>query len=58
MQDWDRLVLILIGAGVAAHTGYAGWRLWRRQNRGGALGAFFLAAVSVLAPILLSAFGG
>lgn len=54
MQDWDHFVMILLGAGVTAHTGYLGWQFWKQQNRSGAAGAFFLAALTVALPIALA----
>ncbi|MFZ5814537.1 MAG: hypothetical protein ACOY93_04465 [Bacillota bacterium] len=58
MQDWDRLVVVLFGAGVAIYSGYGGWRFWQQQNRGAAYGSIFLALVSVLLPLLLAVQGG
>ncbi len=58
MQDWDQLVMVLLGVGVALHTGYLAWQMWRKQNRGGALGALFLALLVILMPVLLAMEGG
>ncbi|MFZ5823308.1 MAG: hypothetical protein ACOY94_03000 [Bacillota bacterium] len=32
MQDWDRLVIILVGAGVSIYTGLDGYKLWKRER--------------------------
>jgi hypothetical protein len=58
LQNWDRLLMILLGGGVAVYTGYGGWRSWRRQERQAAVGAFILAGAVVVLPILLSLFSG
>lgn len=58
MQDWDRLAFLVVGAGIAIHTLYGGWKLWRQENRGGALGALFLALVAIAVPIGLMVFAG
>ena len=58
MQDWDKLVMVLLGIGVAAYTGYRGVQFWRKENRGGAVGAFFLALVAVALPVMLAVSGG
>lgn len=58
MQDWDRLVMVLIGGVVAAYTGYGGWRFWRQQEKGAAIGAFVLAVTTLALPIALAIFGG
>lgn len=57
MQDWDRIVFVLLGGGVAIYTGYAGWRAWRQQQKGEAVGAFILAAATVAVPLVLAMFG-
>ncbi|MFZ5825289.1 MAG: hypothetical protein ACOY94_13320 [Bacillota bacterium] len=58
MQDWDRLVMVLLGGGVALHSCYVAWRLWGAQNRGGAFGSLFLALVAVALPVMLALSGG
>lgn len=58
MQDWDRLMMILLGGGVAIYTGYTGWRSWKEKKKKAALGAFLLAAVTALMPLALAMFGG
>lgn len=54
MQDWDHFVMIALGTGVTIHTGYVGWQFWKQRNRGGAMGAFFLAVLTVALPIALA----
>jgi uncharacterized membrane protein len=56
LQNWDRLVMILIGGGVAVYSGYGGWRSWQKQEKQAAIGAFLLAAATVALPIALAIF--
>ncbi|HEY3364944.1 MAG TPA: hypothetical protein VGK74_07835 [Symbiobacteriaceae bacterium] len=58
MQNWDRLVIVVVGGGVAAYTVYGGWGLWKQQQRGAAVGAVVLAVVAVALPLILWAVGG
>lgn len=57
MQDWDRMVMILIGGGVAVYTCIPGWRFWRQQQTRAAIGTFLLAVATVALPFALVAFG-
>jgi uncharacterized membrane protein len=57
MQDWDRLVFVLLGGGVAVYTGYLGWRAWREQHKSEAVGAVLLALATVVVPIVLAMLG-
>lgn len=58
MQDWDRLVAVLVGAGVGAFTGYRGWRYLRGGETLAAVGTLLIAGATVVLPLLLAALGG
>ena len=53
VQDWDRLIMVLLGGGVAAYTLYGAWKLWRQRQRKAAIGALLLAAGAVALPLVL-----
>lgn len=57
MQDWDRLVFVLLGGGVALYTGYGGWRAWKQRQKGEAVGAFVLALATAVVPLVLAFLG-
>jgi|GEM_PF-3943388 len=52
LQHWDRIVLLMVGAGLAICMGCRGWRSWQGGQRKAAVGNFILAAVSFGPPIL------
>jgi len=58
MQDWDRLVTIIFGVGVAGYKVYTGWKA-RKTGGGLALaGAVLLAGACLALPVVLAVFGG
>lgn len=54
MQDWDQLVMILIGGGVAIYSGYMAWAAWRQRQRWAAAGHILLGACTVALPLLVA----
>jgi hypothetical protein len=56
MQDWDRLVMIIVGAAVAIYTGIDGWKLWKRKNWLAVCGIGLLMLSAVGLPIMLAMF--
>ncbi|HYF94481.1 MAG TPA: hypothetical protein VD969_19855 [Symbiobacteriaceae bacterium] len=58
MQDWDRVMMMLLGGGVSVYTGYQGWRYWQQANRKAAAGAAVLSVAAVGVPLALSLLGG
>lgn len=57
MQDWDRLIFVVLGGGVAVYTGYGGWRAWQQKLKSEAVGAFLLALATVAVPFALALLG-
>lgn len=58
MQDWDRLVMVIVGAGVALSSLVGGYKSWRAQQRSAAVGALLLAVMTLALPVALALFGG
>lgn len=56
MQEWDRLVMIAIGAGVAIWTGKQGWPLWKAGNTTGVVGVLLLILSAIAVPLVLALF--
>ena len=56
MQEWDRLVMIVIGAGVSIWTAREGWRLWKAGNTTGAVGVLLLILTALAVPLVLALF--
>ncbi|HYF78960.1 MAG TPA: YgaP-like transmembrane domain [Symbiobacteriaceae bacterium] len=56
MQDWDRLVMVGVGALVSAYTGVEGWRLWKKKKYLAVAGVVLLMAGATGTPILLALF--
>lgn len=51
------MAMVAIALGVVGNTLYQGWKLWRQQKRGPAIGALFLAAATITLPLMLALFG-
>ncbi|MDF2626501.1 MAG: hypothetical protein K0R39_332 [Symbiobacteriaceae bacterium] len=54
MQDWDQLVMALIGAGVAVYSGYLARTAWRQRQRWAAAGHALLGVCTVALPLLVA----
>lgn len=58
LQNWDRMVMILIGLGVTIYTLLGGWRLWRSGQTGPAIGIGLLALAAMILPVILAVLSG
>ena len=58
MQDWDRLVLLIVSLPLVIHQGYVGWQSWRKSAYDAVVGAFLLAVLCVALPITLAMMTG
>lgn len=54
---WDRWVIILVAAWIAARTAYWGWRLGTGGDWLAGAGGFVLALQAIGVPLLLAALG-
>lgn len=54
MQDWDRLVIILVGAVVSIYAGIDGYKLWKRERWLGVAGVALLIVGAIGVPVLLA----
>ncbi|HYF94040.1 MAG TPA: hypothetical protein VD969_17635 [Symbiobacteriaceae bacterium] len=58
MQNWDLVVMVLLGGGVAAHSGYLAWAAFRRKQPLAAAGSLLLGLCTVILPLLLTMLRG
>lgn len=56
MQDWDRLVMVGVGALVSLFTAVDGWRLWKKKKYLAVAGVVVLVVAATGTPILLALF--
>jgi hypothetical protein len=54
MQDWDQLVMALIGVGVAIYSGYQAWVAWQRGQRWATAGHIMLGFCTIALPLLVA----
>lgn len=54
MQDWDQLVMALLGGGVASYSGYLAWTAWRQRQPLAATGHILLGVCTVALPLLVA----
>ncbi|MGE5674490.1 MAG: hypothetical protein ACM3XM_11515 [Mycobacterium leprae] len=56
MQNWDRLVMLLMGGSVLLYCCYHAWRAWRGQQRLAAVGHILLGVCALALPLALVIF--
>ncbi|MDF2630695.1 MAG: hypothetical protein K0R39_4526 [Symbiobacteriaceae bacterium] len=56
MQDWDRLVMVGVGALVSIYTGAEGLRMWKKKRYLAVAGVILLMLGATGTPILLALF--
>lgn len=54
MQDWDRLVMIGVGAIVGVYTLYQARQPWKRKHWLAVWGLGILTGASIVVPVLLA----
>jgi len=58
MQNWDRIVFLVLAVPLATYQGYVCWQSWRQANYDAAAGAGLLVIATIVLPVLLAMAGG